>query len=422
MSSGSSVYLAETSTSPHALPLGGLMDSVPLGPPKAAPAAPDGHPEILAWAARQVRNLDLDPVAHGILTQIARFATRDGYAWPSIDTLRRLAKRTSRTVRSAIDRLEGLGILQVVERGWQRHPNHYRLGWAWSEERNITNPPGHVSSSYKSLGTRNGEVMGPSDPLRIPRDMEGERERIIDIVLNVLESLSLLPPGTALRVRGDIKAAVMNPQGHVNGSYESLGIHNVPSGTRNGDVLSPRSPYESPGTRSEPVVQQATLHDQEIAQHRLRSEWLDEHWPWIQENSNWQDLGGAAKHYSKFPKEFQRLQERYEAAQAAPAEDHEEPAYEVVDQDEENQEEAQAAWGQVLEALREQVPGPTFATYLQGTEGHALDVAGGVLRVVCPSVLAAQEIERRLYGSVVKQAERAIGAPVDVYFVTRAAA
>ena len=34
----------------------------------------------------------------------------------------------------------------------------------------------------------------------------------------------------------------------------------------------------------------------------------------------------------------------------------------------------------------------------------------------------SQEIERRLYGSVVKQAERAVGTPVEVYFVTRAAA
>jgi hypothetical protein len=170
------------------------------------------------------------------------------------------------------------------------------------------------------------------------------------------------------------------------------------------------------------MVLQATLHDEEVTQHRLRREWLDEHWPWVQENTRWQDLGGAEKHYARFPREFQRLQERYEAAQAAPAEDHEEPAYEVVDQDEENQEEAQAAWGQVLEALREQVPAPTFATYLQGTEGHALDVASGVLRVICPSVLAAQGIERRIYGSVAKQAERIVGAPVEVYFVTRAAA
>ena len=422
MSSGKSAFTAASQSSPHTLPMDDILDSVPCKPSRPLPEAPDGHPEILAWAARQVRIPDLDPVAHGILTQIARFATRDGYAWPSIDTLRRLAKRTSRTVRSAIDRLEGLGMLQVVERGWQRHPNHYRLGWAWSEERNFTNPPGYVSSSYESPGTRNGEVMGPSDPLRVPRDMEGERERIIDIVLNVLESLSLLPPGTALRVREDIKAAVMNPQGHVNGTYESLGIHNGASGTRNESDLNPQGPYEPPGTRSEPVVQQATLHDQEIAQHRLRSEWLDEHWPWIQANSNWQDLGGAEKHYAKFPREFQRLQERCEAAQAAPAEDREEPAYEVVDQDEENQEEAQESWGQVLEALREQVPAPTFATYLQGTEGHALDVAGGVLRVICPSVLAAQGIERRIYGSVAKQAERIVGAPVEVYFVTRAAA
>ena len=79
--------------------------------------------------------------------------------------------------------------------------------------------------------------------------------------------------------------------------------------------------------------------------------------------------------------------------------------------DVENQEEAQSAWGQVLEALREQVPAPTFATYLQETEGHVLDAAGGVLQVVCPSAWVAQAIEQRLYGSVAKQAERAVGGP-----------
>ena len=439
MSSGSSVYLAETSTSPHALPLGDLLDPVSLKPSRPLPAAPDGHHDILAWAASQVRNPDLDPVAHGILTQLARFANRDGYAWPSINTLRRLAKRTSRTVRAAIDRMEGLGILQVVERGWQRHANRYRLGWAWSQERDLAYSPGHVNVHYESPGIRNGADMSPQDPLRVPRDMEEERERIIDIVLGVLESLSLLPRGTALRVRRDIKAAVMNPQGHVNGSYESPGIHNGASGTRNGgvmsppddyvshgtpdgEVLNPRGAYAPPGTRNEPMVLQATLHDEEVAQHRLRREWLDEHWPWIQENTNWRDLGGAAKHYAEFPKEFQRLQERYEAAQVASEEDPEEPTYQVLDPDSENQAEAEAAWGQVLEALREQVPGPTFATYLQRTEGHALDVAGGVLQVVCPSAWVAQAIERRLYGSVAKQAEQAVGSPVEVYFVTRATA
>ena len=438
MSSGTPAFAA-SQNSPHTFPMGDILDSVPLKPTRPLPAAPDGHPEILAWVARQVRNPDLDPVAHGVLTQLSRFANRDGYAWPSIDTLRRLARRASRTVRAAIDRLEGLGMLQVVERGWQRHPNHYRIGWAWSEDRVPVSLRGYVTSPYESPGTRNRPDMNPHDPLRVPRDMEEERERIIDIVLNVLESLSLLPPGTALRIRGDIKEAVMNPQGHVNGTYESLRIHNESSGTRNGGVMSPPDHYESQGTaeedvlspqgahgptgiRSEPVVLQATLHDEEVNQHRLRAAWLDEHWPWVQENTRWQDLGGAEKHFARFPREFQRLQERYDAAQAATEEEPEGPTYQVVDLDTENQEEAQLAWGQVLEALREQVPAPTFATYLKETEGHVLDAAGGVLQVVCPSAWVAQAIERRLYGSVVKQAEQAVGAPVEVYFVTRAAA
>ena len=439
MSSGNPAFAAASQNSPHTFPMGDILDSVPLAPPRPLPAAPDGYPEILAWAASQVRNPDLDPVAHGILTQLARFANRDGYAWPSINTLRRLAKRASRTVRAAIDRMEGLGILQVVERGWQRHANRYRLGWAWSQERDLAYSPGHVNVRYESPGTRNGADMSPQDPLRVPRDMEEERERIIDIVLGVLESLSLLPRGTALRVREDIKAAVMNPQGHVNGSYESLGIHNGASGTRNGgdmsptddyvshrtpdgEVLNPRGAYVPPGTRNEPMVLQATLHDEEVTQHRLRREWLDEHWPWVQENTRWQDLGGAEKHYARFPREFQRLQERYEEDQAASGEDSEGSTYQVVDPDAENQEEAQSAWGQVLEALREQLPAPTFASYLQETEGHVLDTAGGILQVICPSDWVAQAIERRLYGSVAKQTERVVGAPVEVYFVIRAAA
>ena len=175
MSSGNPAFAA-SQNSPHTFPMGDILDSVPLKPSRPLPAAPDGHPEILAWVARQVRNPDLDPVDHGVLTQLARFANRDGYAWPSIDTLRRLAKRASRTVRAAIDRLEGLGLLQVVERGWQRHPNHYRLGWAWSEDRDPVSLQGHVTVPYESSETRNGPVMNPQDPLRVPRDMEEERE------------------------------------------------------------------------------------------------------------------------------------------------------------------------------------------------------------------------------------------------------
>ena len=38
----------------------------------------------------------------------------------------------------------------------------------------------------------------------------------------------------------------------------------------------PQSAYAT-GTRGEPIALQAKLHDEEVAQHRLRREWLDEH-------------------------------------------------------------------------------------------------------------------------------------------------
>ena len=85
------------------------------------------------------------------------------------------------------------------------------------------------------------------------------------------------------------------------------------------DVLNPQGAYEPPGTRSEPMVMQATLHDEEVTQHRLPARVAGRALALgAGEHQTGRDLGGAEKHYAKFPREFQRLQERYEAAQAVP--------------------------------------------------------------------------------------------------------
>ena len=422
MSSGNSHYVAEHShsrTSPDTPPLGDLLDNAPLEPPapKPKPELPRGRPEIMAWAANQMHP-ELGHVAYGVLLVISRFATAEGIAWPSIDTIRQLAGRSAPTVRVAIERLETLGILQIIERGGPRRPHHYRLGWAWSEERaqaRYRDPEIHntiKNASYESLGIHNTTDMRLHDaPYH-----EEEREKYRQIEDLMVAILSLLPPEVCLRISERGYESLGIHKSPFEGGHESLEIHNATTGASHESTEIHNSPAV------EPMIQQATLHDQEVAQHRLRAAWLDEHWPWVQENTRWQDLGGAEKHFARFPREFQRLQERYEADQAASGEDSEGQTYQVVDPDAENQEEAQSAWGQVLESLREQLPAPTFATYLQETEGHVLDAAGGVLQVVCPSAWVAQAIERRLYGSVAKQAERAVGAPVEVYFVTRAAA
>ena len=422
MSSGNSHYVTQDShplTSPDTPPLGDLLDNAPLQPPapKPKPELPRGRPEIMAWAANQTHP-ELGHVAYGVLLVIARFATAEGIAWPAINTIRQLAGRSAPTVRVAIDRMETLGILQIVERGGPRRPHHYRLGWAWSSDRTrVRSRDPEIHTPTKNAGYESLEIRNTTDVrLNDYPYHEEERERYRQIEDLMVSILSLLPPEVCLRIseRG----------------YESLGIRNSPVGGsyKSSEIHEPLSEasYESPGihnpTAGEPMIQQATLHDEEVTQHRLRAEWLDEHWPWVQENTAWRDLGGAEKHFSRFPREFRRMRERYEAAQDAAGEDAEEKSYQVVDPDAENQEEAQSVWGQVLESMKEQVPKPTFTTYLQETEGHALDMAGGVLQVVCPSVWVAQAIERRLYGSVAKQAERVVGVPVEVYFVTKAVA
>ena len=203
-------------TPPIPSPMGDILDSVPLKPsqsrflqlPTVTPKSWPGSPDRCAtptWTPSLTASSPSSP-ASPTATATPGPPSTPCAAWPSAPP---------GLYRAAIDRMEGLGILQVVERGWQRHPNRYRLGWAWSGghgtlpvlpgTRNvaITNPPEHV---YRA-------DMSPQDPLRVPRDMEEERERIIDIVLNVLESLSLLPPGTGLTCPGE----------HKSGSYESSG-------------------------------------------------------------------------------------------------------------------------------------------------------------------------------------------------------
>ena len=162
MSSGNTHYVAQHShsrTSPDTPPLGDLLDNAPLEPPppQPQPERPRGRPEIMAWAANQTHP-ELGHVAYGVLLVIARFATAEGIAWPSIDTIRRLAGRSSPTVRTAIDHLETLGILQIIERGGPRRPHHYRLGWAWSEERGQVRhgpPEIHNRGIYESPEIRN---------------------------------------------------------------------------------------------------------------------------------------------------------------------------------------------------------------------------------------------------------------------------
>ena len=123
--------------SPQPIETDSLLQAAPLTaahnhrPP--LPTVPDGHPEILVWAAHQDRNTGPDP--------IARYANRDGYAHPSGNTLRCLSRRAFRTVLAAIDRLEDLGLLQVMQQGWQRHPNRYRLAFPGAEDTGTIEEP-----------------------------------------------------------------------------------------------------------------------------------------------------------------------------------------------------------------------------------------------------------------------------------------
>ena len=80
--------------------------------------------------------------------------------------------------------------------------------------------------------------------------------------------------------------------------------------------------------------------------------------------------------------------------------------------------EAAAVWELTLEELEEQLPRPSFETWLRDTVGHRMDEDSLVVEV--PSALGIAWLERRAYHSVQKTVEKVLDRPMEVNFAVRA--
>ena len=74
------------------------------------------------------------------------------------------------------------------------------------------------------------------------------------------------------------------------------------------------------------------------------------------------------------------------------------------------------AWNLTLKRLKEQLPAPTYQTWIKDT--LLVSVAGQAAHVLVPNQLTAQWLERRLYQSVARTLGDVIHQDVDVVFVS----
>ena len=348
---------------------------------------PAGISNTLLFVTEESRSME--PEVREVYETIGRYANHDGIAWPSLDRVKTHLRRGKTTIMAAIRSLERSGHLQVTP-GHQNYPNRYQLMRPGTNERFIS--PRNGSQDQLLVPHRTNQA-SQDQPLVLdspPQDWKIERE-ILQILERLQYLLSLLPP----EAREWFSRGLMN---------QSL----VPVRTNDG-----------PGTA--PLVPNPSFEDYQQSQELQISHWLDEHWPWIQENTNWQDLGGAQKHYRKNPRDFQRLQERYEASQTAPAEVLEDPEYQVVELHAGNEAEAEAIWLQVLEGLEEKLPRPTYESWFRVTQGHCFNRQTQEFMVVCPSSMIAERLQHHYY-TIVSQLEQVTGSPLEVQFSIRASA
>jgi phage replication O-like protein O len=76
----------------------------------------------------------------------------------------------------------------------------------------------------------------------------------------------------------------------------------------------------------------------------------------------------------------------------------------------------QSAWSKVLASLKEQVPAPTFATWLKDT--MLLALTDRIAKILVPSSLAVSWLEKRLYWGIVRALRDILQQDVEVQFVT----
>ena len=80
--------------------------------------------------------------------------------------------------------------------------------------------------------------------------------------------------------------------------------------------------------------------------------------------------------------------------------------------------EAERIWQAVLERMREELPRPTYETWVKPTQGLAIE--GETFTVLTPTPFSAEWLERRMYRALMGELEKAAGRPMELKFTVKA--
>ena len=326
---------------------------------------PIGLDTIVNWATNTGPRLSI--TTRAVLIAISRYANADGIAWPSHRTIADAidAAGTS-TIKVAIQHLTSLGLISVQQRpgapGEPNQSNVYRLSGilnSWQPREKNARETGQLFAAY--------------------------RLRIQDLVEDRLGSS--LSDATAT-------------------SNWGTGPDYTPADTQTPDAAT-ESPIPPLTTAAPPAAAQpAQVPSQSPAPNDIDAR-VRKHWPDL--GQSWkQGINTAINWYRKYPDELEAqisnvlaIKEHQTAnrlpdyagdqpRQYPPAPTPEQTWTEPPDADPE----AKAMWNLVLEDIRNQLPEPTFTTWVKNSVGMARD--GDVFIVAAPG-LAAAWLQRRMF-------------------------
>ena len=344
--------------------------------------------------------------ARSVLIHLGRFANpATGECWPTQERIADELECSRHKVKRACEKLEAAGIIT------------YRQMDGAAGRRTIYRFPavdaGWVPLKKDEIGDLSLEHHYLKEMTRLRQEREHDTE----------EHQAALAEKNAWIDELEQMVASLNGTGELptlTGNHEAnLDIHSPAragkkeeeeEGIMSHDAISSSSPSSSP---SEANVQKNVTFTSDIEQ------WVRANWQDISKapgrRTGWEDIGAAVGFYLKNPDRFTQDQRNQVArreqvpASAAPAP---QPPAKL---DREIDPAASAMWNEALDALRVQVPKPTFDTFFAGTIGVAIEDETFI--VACLSPFQAGYLEKRMTRLISGSLEGVAGHVIDPIFV-----
>ena len=412
------------------------------GPGSPIPAGP---PHVVRYALNSGPGLNIP--AWAVYIALAHFADNRGVSEP---THREIADAIDAgsvsTVKAALQHLEFFGKVEVTRRpgatGGMNLPNIYRIigeEFNWEPTPKGPREPGQIFAAYRR---RHAEI-------------EAEHRQREQDLLRRIEELEATINGHAPRPEEEISSprseaagsretaiqpdAPPQPSPNTPGPLESFS-NEPPEPTEDHPAGGTAEPTESHGPEPDSRETAIGPDGAETGEEEGEEDQVDlltrEFWPWLK--GKWDDINYAIQWYKRNRSEWTRQLKNARAARAAEERQQAKPEDRAESHrrdDQRHREEmertpvwdssipadlgARSLWSAVLEDLQQQLPRPTFETWLKPTAGVAFQ--GDQFIVVAPTVFAVQWLERRMFQALQSTLERAAGRGLQLQLQTLAA-